>query len=141
MGNPVIQKVREAAMALPGAEQAWLFGDHEVYRVNEKVFIWVSDDAEGFGIGVKLKQTSVMALAMPFVTPMAYGMAKWGWVNASFKKGKKAPLPLLRQWVEESYRATAPKKRVAQLDASQSAPKKPARKKPASKPKSARQRR
>jgi len=141
MGNPVIQKIREAAMKLPEAEQAWPFGDHEVYRVKGKVFVWISDDDDGsHGVGVKLKETNVMALSLPFVTPMAYGMAKWGWVTAGFKKREKAPLELLCKWVEESYRNTAPKRLLAQLDGGAQGAKKPVAKNPASKPRGARRR-
>jgi hypothetical protein len=36
-------------------------------------------------------------------------------VTATLPEGKKAPLELFEAWVEESYRAIAPKKLVAQL--------------------------
>jgi predicted DNA-binding protein (MmcQ/YjbR family) len=118
MGNAVMKKIRERAMALPEAEQAWLFGDHEVIRVNKKVFVWVRDDEDdgSFGIGVKLRDTQALALTLPFASPMEYGMAKWGWVNARFEKREKPPLDLLLAWVDESYRNVAPKKRVAEMD-------------------------
>ena len=53
---------------------------------------------------------------LPFVKPAGYGMAKWGWINADFPK---APVPesLVREWIEESYRHTAPKKLLKQLEA------------------------
>lgn len=52
---------------------------------------------------------------LPFVKPAAYGMAKWGWVAAEFPRG---PLPesLVSQWIEESYRHTAPKKLLKKLE-------------------------
>lgn len=130
-------------MKYPEAEQAWLFGDHEVFRVKQKVFIWVSDGDDGqYGIGVKLRDTQAAALALPFVSPMAYGMAQRGRVNASFKKSQKAPLSLLLEWVEESYRHTAPKRLIAQLDGRAPAPSKsPPKKKPARRPESASKRR
>jgi hypothetical protein len=54
---------------------------------------------------------------MPFATPTGYGLGKSGWVSASFPKGQRPPMEMLRQWVDESYRAVAPKKLVAQIGA------------------------
>jgi hypothetical protein len=38
-------------------------------------------------------------------------------VTARFGPRQKPPLDLLRRWIDESYRAVAPKKLVAQLSA------------------------
>lgn len=117
-----LQQIREMARGYPEAERAFLFGDHEVFRVRKKVFVWLGEgERGGTWVSVKLKQSQAMALGLPFVTPSAYGMAKWGWINADFPKGK-TPLPLIAQWLDESYRATAPKKLLAALDAKRSAP-------------------
>lgn len=141
MANP-LDIVRSIAASYPEAEHATILGDHEVYRVKEKVFLWLGE-AEGGGtyVGVKLKETQAMALMLPGVTPMAYGMAKWGWVGATFPKGKFQE-SVVKQWIDESYRHTAPKKLLKTLeggkpekDAPAAAPKKPAaKKKPARKP-------
>jgi predicted DNA-binding protein (MmcQ/YjbR family) len=122
--------VRDLASKYPGAEKAFLFGDHEVFRVRKKVFVWLGDGEHGGTyVSVKLKDTQGMALGLPYVTPAEYGMAKWGWIAADFPKGKFPP-DLVRQWIDESYRHTAPKKLLAQLDGGAApAPKKPAKKK------------
>ena len=110
MAASALNQIREMAMKYPQAEKAFLFGDHEVYRVNKKVFVWLGEGERGGGyVSVKLKDTQEVALMLPFVTPSAYGMAKWGWIDADFPKGK-LPLDLIGQWIEESYRHTAPKK-------------------------------
>ena len=57
----------------------------------------------------------VAALLAPFAQPTHYGLGKSGWVTASFGKGDHAPLDILKSWIEESYRAVAPKKLVAEL--------------------------
>jgi predicted DNA-binding protein (MmcQ/YjbR family) len=121
--------VRQAAAKYPEAEKAFLFGDHEVYRVRKKVFVWLGDgDNGGTYVSVKLKDTQGMALGLPYVTPAEYGMAKWGWIAADFPKGK-FPAVLVKQWIEESYRHTAPKKLLAQLGGDAPAPAKKAPKK------------
>lgn len=139
-GSP-LDKIREAAARYPEAERAFLFGDHEVYRVKKKVFIWLGD-AENGGtyVSVKLKDTQDAALTLPFTEPASYGMAKWGWIGATFPKGK-VPMDMVLAWIEESYRHTAPKKLLKLLDeqsgkaapvpAKRAAPARSAKRKPA----------
>lgn len=124
-----LKEIRAMAAKYPEAERAFLFGDHEVYRVKKKVYLWLGDGEKGGTyVSVKLKETQAMALSLPFVTPSAYGMAKWGWINAEFPKGKE-PLPLIKAWLEESYRHTAPKKLLKLLDGKAPAKPKPKAKK------------
>src|SRR5438270_8705602 len=119
--------IRAEAQKYPEAEKTFLFGDHEVYRVKKKVFVWLGDGEQPGStyVSVKLKDTQQMALMLPHVTPAAYGMAKWGWIAADFPKGK-FPAPLVTEWIAESYRHTAPKKLLAKVNG---APPPPAAKK------------
>jgi predicted DNA-binding protein (MmcQ/YjbR family) len=135
MAHP-LDLIRTEAEKYPEAEKAFLFGDHEVYRVKKKVFVWLGEgDAPGSTyVSVKLKDTQGMALSLPFVTPSAYGMAKYGWISADFPKGK-FPESLVREWILESYRHTAPKKLLARLDGAPVAVPAPKKKKPAKSPK------
>src|SRR4051812_48339445 len=123
MANNELKSVRALAEKYPGAEHAVLFGDHEVYRVKKKVFVWLGDGEQtgGVYVGVKLKESQSAALTLPFTTPMAYGMAKYGWIGAEFPKGKM-PLELVRSWINESYRFTAPKTLLKQLDGGAASP-------------------
>ena len=112
----LLDPIRAEASKYPEAERAFLFGDHEVYRVKKKVFVWLGDGEKGgVYVGVKLKDSQDAALTLPFTTPMAYGMAKYGWIGAEFPRGK-VPLELVRAWIAESYRHTAPKKLIKILD-------------------------
>jgi predicted DNA-binding protein (MmcQ/YjbR family) len=112
-----LDEIRAAAAKYPEAEKAFLFGDHEVFRVRKKVFIWLGDNEDGgTHISVKLKDTHHAALSLPFAEPAAYGMAKWGWIAANFPKGRDLPIALILEWLEESYRHTAPKKLLKLLD-------------------------
>jgi predicted DNA-binding protein (MmcQ/YjbR family) len=111
-----LDTVRKLAAQYPGAERTFILGDHEVFRVRKKVFVWLGDSEKGGTyVSVKLKDTQDAALMLPFVTPSAYGMAKWGWINADFPKGKFAP-DLVKAWIAESYRHTAPKKLLRLLE-------------------------
>ena len=69
---------------------------------------------------VKLPHSRFFVLDMPNTEPTHYGLGKHGWVTARFPGSPKGSLGTYKMWVEESYRAVAPKKLVAQLDARES---------------------
>jgi len=108
--------LRDFALGLPGATEEFPWGER-VVKVNKKVFVFLGkgDASEGCGMSVKLPHSRDAALAQPFTEPTGYGLGKSGWVSARFERGERLPLDLLIRWIEESYRAIAPKKLVAQL--------------------------
>ena len=53
---------------------------------------------------------------LPFAKPTGYGLGKSGWVSAEIPLGEAPPVALFKEWIEESYRAQAPKTLVKQLD-------------------------
>jgi predicted DNA-binding protein (MmcQ/YjbR family) len=65
---------------------------------------------------VKLPQSGADLLQMPFAEPMGYGMGKHGWVTLLLMRDDRAPLEFLEAWIDESYRAVAPKRLLAELD-------------------------
>ncbi len=46
---------------------------------------------------------------------MAYGLGRSGWVTIDLTKGRKPPVDLLKAWIDESYRAVAPKTLITRL--------------------------
>jgi predicted DNA-binding protein (MmcQ/YjbR family) len=48
---------------------------------------------------------------------MGYGMGKHGWVTLLIMRDDQLPLQLLEAWIDESYRAVAPKRLLVELDA------------------------
>ena len=54
---------------------------------------------------------------LPFAKPTGYGLGKSGWVTATFAAGDEPPVEMFKAWIDESYRAQAPKKLVKSLDA------------------------
>ena len=97
------------ALAKPGAYEDHPWGE-SVAKVGKKVFAFFgvaeSDDA---GMGVKLPASQPLALAQPGVKPSAYGLGKAGWVSVRFADAG-LPAEVLREWIDESYRAVAPKR-------------------------------
>lgn len=104
-------------MSLPGAYEDFPWGE-SVMKVNKKVFVFLGhgEGKEPAGMSVKLNDSNAQALVVPGAEPTGYGLARGGWVTVYFTK-KAPPLGVLRDWVDESYRAVAPKKLIAELDA------------------------
>jgi hypothetical protein len=50
-------------------------------------------------------------------SPTEYGLGRAGWVTARFPRAAPVPTEILRLWIDESYRAIAPKRLAAQLQA------------------------
>lgn len=111
------QALRAHGMKYPEVIEDFPWG-HRTLKVNGKAFVFMTADATGFSMSVKLPESNGAALSMPFAEPTGYGMGKHGWVTASFKPKHEPPVDLLKQWLDESYRAVAPKRLVKQLDAS-----------------------
>lgn len=117
LDNPYELALRDFALGYPGAHEDFPWG-HRALKVKGKAFIFMGSEDGGLGLSVKLPHSNAAALMLPFATPTGYGLGKSGWVSAQFPKGQKPPMEMLRQWVDESYRAVAPKKLVAQIGAS-----------------------
>jgi predicted DNA-binding protein (MmcQ/YjbR family) len=114
--DKVLRELREFGLAYPGAHTKSPWPGHLDLAVNDKTFAYLSVEGEPFGISCKLPSSAEVALLLPFCTPTAYGLGKSGWVSAKFPEGKPLPVDMLKEWIDESYRAQAPKKLVKQLD-------------------------
>jgi predicted DNA-binding protein (MmcQ/YjbR family) len=134
VNNPHRRALRDFALGYPGAHEDFPWGEL-VLKVQGKVFLFLGGGSDEVGLSVKLPQSHAAALMLPFATPTGYGLGKSGWVSARFGPKEKPPLGLLRQWIDESYRAVAPKKLVAGLDAEKPVAAKKAAKKKAAKKK------
>lgn len=128
--DKIVKELREWGLATyPGAHLKSPWPGHMDLAVNDKTFAYLSIEGEPFGISCKLPKTSGVALMLPFCQPTPYGLGKSGWVSAKFPAGKALPVDMLKEWIDESYRAQAPKKLVKQLDGGSPPPaKKPAKK-------------
>jgi predicted DNA-binding protein (MmcQ/YjbR family) len=111
------KRLLEFALSLPGAweDHPW---DEDVAKVGKKVFAFfgLAENAEAYGMSLKLDDSHEQALTVPGAAPTGYGLGRSGWVNVPFRD-TTPPLPVLKDWVEESFRRVAPKMLVAELDA------------------------
>jgi predicted DNA-binding protein (MmcQ/YjbR family) len=107
--------LRELALTYPGAHEDFPWGE-SVVKVNGKVFIFLGMSEEpGASFCVKLPHSGDIALSLPAFKPAGYGLGKSGWVQAKLEADDDLPPDLLREWLDESYRAVAPKKLSATL--------------------------
>jgi len=114
-GGKIESKLREFALTFPEAYEEFPWG-HSAIKVKKKAFLFMGTDENGrFSISVKLPHSRDMAVDLPFTEPTGYGLGKSGWVTAYLTDQKS--LDLIKAWVEESYRAIAPKTLVKQLGA------------------------
>ncbi len=113
--------LRKAALAYPETteDHPW---DHIAIKVKGKVFLFLGTDEAGLGMSLKLPNSHEHALALPFAFPTPYGLGKSGWVSAKFAPGEEVPLEMLLEWLDESYRAIAPKRVLARLEAAEDEP-------------------
>jgi predicted DNA-binding protein (MmcQ/YjbR family) len=112
--HPLREPVRTYAFGLPDAWEDHPWGE-SVAKVGKKVFAFFGvTDADDLYLGVKLPHSVDEALSLPFVEPMGYNLSRGNWVSA--RVPADAPLEMLLAWIEESYRAVASKRLLAQLD-------------------------
>ncbi|WP_344966778.1 MmcQ/YjbR family DNA-binding protein [Streptosporangium fragile] len=118
------RSLHEFALRLPEAYEDHPWGD-TVVKVNKKIFLFlgVDEPTERWGptVGVKLPESNGHALAVEGARPSGYGLGRSGWVTIPLT-GRPPETEVLLDWVEESYRAVAPKKLVALLDAADEPP-------------------
>jgi predicted DNA-binding protein (MmcQ/YjbR family) len=113
--------LRNYALGFPEAREDFPWG-HRAYKVRNKIFLILGGDEHGLSLTVKLPASGALALKLPFAQPTGYGLGKSGWVTVDLGGTNKPPFDMLCEWIDESYRAIAPRKLVAQLDEPGSGP-------------------
>jgi predicted DNA-binding protein (MmcQ/YjbR family) len=120
--SPAEAALRAHALSYPEATEDFPWGER-VMKVRGKVFVFLGrPEGGGLGLSVKLPGSATLALDLPFASPTGYGLGKSGWVTARFGPRTKPPLDLLKRWIDESYRAVAPRTLVARLGGPDGAP-------------------
>lgn len=122
--------LRDIALAYPEAYEERPWGSRAI-KARKKTFVFLHATPEGLGISLKLPDSKHAALLLPFTEPTRYGMGKHGWVTSHFALDEVPPVPILAEWIEESFRAVCPKALVALLDGIPIAKAKPTRRKKA----------
>ena len=109
-------RLRKLALAYPEAHEDMPWGHHAI-KVKGKSFVFLAADGDTFSLSAKLPSSAGVAVKLPFASATEYGLGKSGWVTARFPRKARIPVDLLQLWIDESYRAIAPKRLVARLPA------------------------
>lgn len=123
--HEALMRLRAFGLTYPGTHTKSPWPGHADLAVNDKTFVYLSVEGAPLAISCKLPSSSGLALTMPNCSPTPYGLGKSGWVTATFADDETPPVELLERWIDESYRAQAPKRLVKSLGPTQpaSAPK------------------
>lgn len=109
------------AASFPGAweDHPW---DHTVMKVGAKIFVFFGGEAGASGeltVTVKLPISYEMALTLPYMSPAGHGLGKAGWAQLRQRDGDDIDLDTIKGWIDQSYRAVAPKKLAKALGEAQ----------------------
>jgi predicted DNA-binding protein (MmcQ/YjbR family) len=109
------KKLLNAALGYPEAWKDHPWGE-TVVKVGKKIFVFLGVADGELHVTCKLPHSFDVALStLSFAEATGYGLGASGWVTATFAKKDEVPVPLLLDWIDESYRAVAPQKLVKQL--------------------------
>ena len=114
--DAILKDLRAWGLTLPGAHSKSPWPEHDDLAVKDKTFAYLPVAGAAFTLSVKLPYTGSAVLDLPYATPTGYGLGKSGWVSLAPSEEDIPPLDQLKEWVEESYRAQAPRKLVKELD-------------------------
>jgi predicted DNA-binding protein (MmcQ/YjbR family) len=116
MSEAIVKELRAFGLAYPGAHSKSPWPEHDDLAVNDKTFAYLPAAGAEFSLGVKLPYTGEVALDLPYARPTGYGLGKSGWVTFTPSAAEMPSLDRMKDWIDESYRAQAPKKLVKELD-------------------------
>lgn len=116
--QPAFARLRAHGLSLPEAVEEHPWG-HSALKVKKKTFLFLNLEDDRLSLSTKLPVSRDFALVFDWTEPTGYGLGRAGWVSSAFGPGESIDLDLLERWINESYRAVAPKTlaaRVPRLD-------------------------
>jgi predicted DNA-binding protein (MmcQ/YjbR family) len=114
-GAKTLNRLLELALSYPEAweDHPW---DETVVKVRKKIFVFAGIYDSKLSVTVKLPESRDFALSFEWTEPTGYGLGRAGWVSVRIPVRDDAPVDLLEEWIDESYRAVAPKTLVRLLE-------------------------
>jgi predicted DNA-binding protein (MmcQ/YjbR family) len=109
--HPDAKKLRAAALKYPQTVEDFPWDHHAYKAAGKKTFLFLTGlDGGAFNCSMKLPYRNQEALKVKGAAPTGYGMAASGWVSFTFGPKAKPPMAKLIDFLDESWRAVAPKK-------------------------------
>ena len=105
-------RLRAAAAAYPDTTEDHPWGE-SAFKVRGKTFLFLRRGDDGVSFSIKLPVSREFALVWDFAAPTGYGLGKSGWVTCELGPRTEVDPDLLLGWLDESWRAVAPKKLAA----------------------------
>lgn len=112
--DAIVDELRDFAGAYPGAEFKSPFPEHMDVAVDGRTFAFLPAHGQPLSLGVKLTFSALPASELLWVERMPDSPGKAGWFIATPTR-TPPPMDLLKEWIDESYRAVAGGKRVQEL--------------------------
>jgi predicted DNA-binding protein (MmcQ/YjbR family) len=107
------KELRTRSLSYPETAEEFPWGE-SAFKVKGKTFVFMRADESEVSFSVKLPESRDFALTLPGSEPTHYGLGAKGWVT--LRPTAKTKMDILYSLVDESYRAVAPKRVLAQLD-------------------------
>ena len=107
--------LRDYALGFPEATEDSPWGERAI-KVKGKAFLFMRATPDEVSFSVKLPHSRFFVLDLPNTEPTHYGLGKHGWVSARYPAVPAKSIEMFKMWIDESYRAVAPKRLVEQLE-------------------------
>jgi predicted DNA-binding protein (MmcQ/YjbR family) len=108
----IADAIRAACLAYPDTREDHPWGE-SAFKVKDKTFVFMGRGEQRLSFSVKLPLSRDLGLALPGSEPTHYGLGSKGWVT--IRPTARMSLAVVRFLIDESFRAVAPKRMVAQL--------------------------
>ena len=116
MKTPPGKKIVAFGLTFP---EAWVdhpWGDTAL-KVRKKAFVFAGEPDGDVSFSVKLPVSGPEVLEeLEQASPTGYGLGKHGWVSIRLPQDTTLPFLRIEAWIEESYRAVAPKTLAKQIE-------------------------
>ena len=109
--------LRTKALSYPETTEEFPWGERAI-KVKGKAFLFMRATPDEVSFSVKLPHSRFFVLDLPNTEPTHYGLGKHGWVSARYPAAPAKSIDMFKMWIDESYRAVAPKKLVDKLEGS-----------------------
>lgn len=101
-------RIRDFGLTFPEAWEDHPWGDTAV-KVRKKAFLFLGEPEGDVSFSLKLPVSAAEVLERPYANPTGYGLGRHGWVSVRLPPDAEVPFLEIQAWIEESYRAVAPK--------------------------------
>ena len=107
-------ELRALALRMPGAEERETWG-HPTFRIRDKIFAGLAEDGATATVKASKEEQAALLGSDPETFAQAPYVGQHGWVTIQLARADRVEIEEL---VIEAWRATAPKRLVAEFDGS-----------------------